>query len=218
MDLVGLNSVNKPGGASENDRSGNKQSWLRAFESESFDDFGEKSNTKLASGRQPLFDDKFDKNNPELAKGDLKKGASQYTESLNKTVDRPVRPDNQVEQFLMQQSLGTATNRSIDVAYMQSLGSESTQKGGRSNAGVAQRVFESLDKEHSEFREVNVHLSEVGDKRTLMLRNFFADSQQEKLRWVERLRKLFEAMGEPIDEIIINGKKLDLVKGQYHGD
>ena len=218
MDLVGLNSVNKPGGASENDRSGNKQSWLRAFESESFDDFGEKSNTKSASDNHRSFDEKTDRNNPELAKGDLQNVTSQYTESLNKTVDGAASPMNQVQQFLVQQTASSAPNRSVDIAYMQSMGNEAIQKGSKQNAAVVQRVFETLTKEKSEFKEVNVHLSDVGDKRTLILRNFFTESQTEKERWVERLRNLFETAGVSIDEIIINGKKLDLVKGQHHGD
>ncbi|OUS03253.1 hypothetical protein A9Q81_07655 [Gammaproteobacteria bacterium 42_54_T18] len=200
-------------------KSENQQRWLRALESESFDEFGEQAHTKKFAESTVVDDENVRQKNPEVG-GDIQnEKVSGYTETSGSIKNIPIE-FGQVQQFINQSPfvVGELGNKSVDVTYAQYQSKSSPLKMSDRVASSVQKVFDGLVKQDSKFSEVNVHLSESDNKRTLLLRNFFIGNEIDKKHWVERLHNLFKDAGVIVDEIIINGQEIKLEGDRKHGN
>ena len=216
---AGIDATLQQTSTTQTTKSENQQRWLRALEAESFDEFGEQAHTKKFAEPAVVNDENEYQKNLEaggriqnenvtgfaLASGFIKNTSLEF---------------GQVQQFINQAPfiVGELSNKSVDATYAQHQSKIPLLKMSERGSSAVQKVFDGLVKQDSKFSEVNIHLAESDNKKTLLLRNFFISNEIDKRRWVERLHNLFQSAGVIVDEIIINGQEMKLEGDQRHGN
>ncbi len=216
---AGVSVAVQQASTTQSTKSENQQRWLRALESESFDEFGEQAHTKKVAEPRLANDENNHQNNIEAIGRTQSEILSGYTE-VSGSIKNTSLEFGQVQQFINQSpfAVGELSNKSVDAAYAQHQSKEAPLKMSVRDTSAIKKVFEGLVKQDSKFSEVNIHLSENDNKKTLLLRNFFIGNEIDKKRWVERLHNLFQSAGVIVDEIIINGQEIKLEGDQRYGN
>ncbi|OUS29804.1 hypothetical protein A9Q99_08220 [Gammaproteobacteria bacterium 45_16_T64] len=187
-----------------------RQGWLRAFEEEAFDDFGEKAATKTLEGKPsedfvPLKE--HDQNVDKRVTSNVVVEKNSHVVEMENTLNTSVVFSQLAP---VSTEISSITSKVLDVAYTQSTYRSDASQLNRHNSSQIKHASEALAKENSEFKEINILVSQHGDKTTLLLRNFFVDNEKDKIHWAMRLQKLLESTGMVIDEIKVNGQLVEL--------